>query len=319
MGMRPMVDVVWTTENQAGDPRWPTPYKPKPNIVHDIVCAALSTGPLGFGDLINGTNASLLLRASRSDGTLLKPASSAVRIDRHYARAGGAEVWLAPTTPATSADPDRCAIANSMPDLSEPSWSQQQPWGWSILATNVNGSAPSGAPIMIDELWPAPALGAKFLVAVVERTGPYPPPRCANGSDASTCLALWDERTPLVVDTAGHGDGSIHNFTLLTAAPVLASGWALLGDLSKFVPVSPQRFVRVAPPLAGSSAPFEVDVIGSPGEEISISLVAPPDDGGVRRVVVLDVFIRSHTATRVECALGRATVCIATPRGEISR
>ena len=33
------------------------------------------------------------------------------------------------------------------------------------------------------------------------------------------------------------------NFTLFAAAPMLSNGWALLGDLTKLVPCSPQRFV----------------------------------------------------------------------------
>ena len=52
----------------------------------------LSTGPVGFGDAVNKTNASLLSRAIRTDGVILKPASAALRLDRFYDERGkGAE------------------------------------------------------------------------------------------------------------------------------------------------------------------------------------------------------------------------------------
>ena len=53
--------------------------------------------------------------------------------------------------------------------------------------------------------------------------------------------------------------------------PILPNGWVLLGDLSKFVPVSPQRFVEQTAEFA---ADFSFLVIGADAEIVSVSLVA---------------------------------------------
>ena len=67
-------------------------------------------------------------------------------------------------------------------------------------------------------------------------------------------MALWDARQPLPIATAGAAAGGpstpTQNFTLYAAAPILDSGWTLLGDLRKLVPCSPQRIVT---PSAGAA------------------------------------------------------------------
>ena len=232
MGARPMVDVLWTVSNQT-DPRWGTKGVCKPNVLHDIISAVLSTGPVGFGDRLNRTNVSLLSRATRADGIILKPASAALRLDRFYdAHRGGAEIWAAPTEPGTS-DPRTDSVANSMAALESAS-SPDALRGWMILATNVDGGV-SGAPVATSELWPPPAEDAQFLVAQLEHRSPSQlRPPCSNGSLVADCLFRWSFKSPLPVAT---GDTSFlpgcvsHNFTLLSAAPVLANGWALLGAL----------------------------------------------------------------------------------------
>ena len=94
------------------------------------------------------------------------------------------------------------------------------------------------------------------------------------------------------------------NFTLFHAAPVLSSGWTLLGEMSKFVPCSPQRFVALssagaprAVDLTRSGADLTVRVLGLAGENVEVTLVAPsrsassPLDG---TIVVLEVEIGSQ-------------------------
>ena len=114
---------------------------------------------------------------------------------------------------------------------------------------------------------------------------------------------------PLNVSTAPAA-GLHRSFKLQSAAPVLDSGWTLLGDLSKVVPVSPQRFVAEA----GGAAPQEADlalaggkglqfsVIGASGEVVNVTLVAPPKVDG-RRVldgVIVEVQVRLGEAGRAE-------------------
>ena len=273
--------------------------------------------------------------ATRKDGNILKPAATALRIERHYLNApvGGAEIWVAPTGPAGSAQSEKDARANSMVLLGNDEMfegADKALWWWSILATNVDGAAPSGAPLKTSELWPAPASATQLLVATLQRTEatgdlgssgydklvdttPKPGPTCTNGSKASTCLTLWDATTPLAVGTVGTAptDGA-KNFTLLAAAPVLSTGWTLLGDLTKLVPCSPQRFVAPGTldalldvDLTGAAAAdLAFTVLGSPGEKVPVTVVAPSTDAAAPlagTIVVVDVVVGAGGAAKVEC------------------
>merc|ERR1719506_2055354 len=75
-----MMDVLWTTEHQPGNPY----HRDRPNVQHDAIFTTLSTGPFGIGDMLGCTNATLIAAATRSDGVILKPAAAALRIDRFY-------------------------------------------------------------------------------------------------------------------------------------------------------------------------------------------------------------------------------------------
>ena len=57
------------------------------DIERNLIMATLTTGPLGIGDMIGGTNLTLLNRALRSDGVILKPGFAAHRLDSFYLNA----------------------------------------------------------------------------------------------------------------------------------------------------------------------------------------------------------------------------------------
>lgn len=80
LGVRPMMDVLWTNEHQPGNPY----HRDRPNVLHDAIFTTLSTGPFGIGDMLGDTNASLVAAATRADGIILKPAAAALRVDRFY-------------------------------------------------------------------------------------------------------------------------------------------------------------------------------------------------------------------------------------------
>jgi hypothetical protein len=84
-----------------------------------------------------------------------RPASTALRVDRYYRPSplGGAEIWAAPTGVAGSLTDDR---ANAMAAVGGAGVSTANGmWWWSVLATNVDGTVPSGQPLGISELWPS--------------------------------------------------------------------------------------------------------------------------------------------------------------------
>merc|ERR1719174_960083 len=60
LGVRPMMDVLWTTEHQPGNPY----HRDRPNVQHDAIFTPLSTGPFGIGDMLGCTNATLIAAAT---------------------------------------------------------------------------------------------------------------------------------------------------------------------------------------------------------------------------------------------------------------
>ena len=316
MGVRPFTDVLWTESRQA-DPRWgPNALRPTP--LHDLVVATLTAGPVGFGDLVNRTDAALLRLATRSDGTILKPASTALRLERFYRPppVGGAEVWAAVAGPAGGASSALDARANSMAQLDPPV--PGGIWWWSVLATEADG----GPALQPAELWPRPEPGRQLLAVAINGTGGRAR-RCVPGAPASSCALLWDASSPLPVGTGGprrrRAAPFALEFVLYAAAPVLHSGWTLLGELDKLVPCSPQRFVApsdAAAPRDGDFATeqgdgFRVEVRGVPGERVAVTLVAPAERGASplqgKLVVVEGAMGRRGSAT-LQCERGACTL-----------
>lgn len=175
----------------------------------------------------------------------------------------------------------------------------QRPWGWVILGTNVDAQRPSGAPIRIEELWPKPAAGALYYVTFPARTGDERlEEACIDGAPAARCTRVWDSARPLPIGTygpTGTRGCPIHQFVLASASPVLPSGWVLLGDLRKLVPLSPQRFVVTAADAA-SPEMLRFRVIGSAGDAVPVTLVTPGQ--GVR---VVNVTVGPKGSTAVSC------------------
>ena len=92
----------------------------------------------------------------------------------------------------------------------------------------------------------------------------------------------------------------IRRFQLRSVAPVLSSGWAIIGEEAKFVRVSEQR-VDAAGEGAGEGAARELlfRVMGRPGESVEVTLVSP-----ARVVLIQSVTIGAEGTSilRVPCA-----------------
>ena len=112
--------------------------------------------------------------------------------------------------------------------------------------------------------------------------------RCAEGAPALACAAEFGAGGLKVVTGVGPNQrdrGAPHPFELFSLAPVLGSGFALLGELSKIMRVAHVRFPAVAasgvPGGAGAAAAtLSFLRAGAAGEEVDVALLAPPPDGG---------------------------------------
>jgi hypothetical protein len=326
--IRPVMDVLWTIESQ------PTRNGgTRPDIVHEIIIATLTTGPVGFGDAINYTNATLLRQATRADDVILKPAAAAARVDAFYGDAGfgPGEVWAAASAPARDASASRDRRADSRAALSGAGGAAGDGvWWWTILATQVDQPVKALSP---SALWPPSAPGTQFVAAEFGRAP------CANNSVAASCLLAFGEgAAALNVSTQSGASGTAPRlWRLLSAAPVMPGGWVLVGEESKFVRVSPQRIVAAAFVAPAPTASDAVDaaaelgadggglsftVIGAPNEVVRLTIVAPATRGGAAtaaaaldgQILLVDVVVSAGGSAGVQCRTGggpRAPSCVA--------
>lgn len=104
---------------------------------------------------------------------------------------------------------------------------------------------------------------------------------CVAGRPASHgCISLLDAVAPRIVPETKGGQVRLTVFY-----EPLSNGAYLLGELTKFVHVSPQRFGNVQ--LGGSSpCGFRVEVLGEPREVVKVVAV---DGGGIVRVTQVEV------------------------------
>ena len=138
------------------------------------------------------------------------------------------------------------------------------------------------------------ACGASGLAAFGYVAVPWSPgfyameARCAEGAPALACVAPFGAAGLALatgVDAQQRERGARHPFELLSLAPVLGSGFALLGELAKITRVGAVRFPAVSasgsPGGAGdAAATLSVLLAGAAGEEVEVALLAPPPDGG---------------------------------------
>lgn len=100
------------------------------------------------------------------------------------------------------------------------------------------------------------------------------------GLAAKTYVAYEANTTSTVVSLSGSSTISLKacgkwDFQLWALAPVLGNGWTLLGEPSKWVPVSAARFHSLAYDSNGADTEASVIAVGPEGEKIEVAWLAP--------------------------------------------
>jgi len=130
--------------------------------------------------------------------------------------------------------------------------------------------------------------------------------RCADGAAALNCVRPFDATTGLDVTT---GDAPIpavkggpHAFDIISLSPLFSSGWALLGEIAKFVRVSPVRVTAIA--VASHSVTTWVE--GAPNELVKLALLSPGDDAQLEsaRVRLVEIAFNAEGGTAVVVCSG---------------
>jgi len=235
LGIRPSKDNFWTTSYQPNN-TYNRISEPNPELI--TLVAALSTGPVGFSDGINFTNAELLMKTCRKDGLLLQPSKPLTSIDASFAISGR-------QTPAGS------NIFMSYSTITSYT-------AYYLLAVDVNSSFV----LNNNDFWPSLQSQDYYYRNNNSYSG------CSNLTTANSCIRSLLSGYPDIMNGNQFPNGT-HQFDLWTFTPFVG-GWSLLGELDKFTAVAPERFDNISF-LNGIS--FTVN--GVPNEIVNIWLVQP--------------------------------------------
>lgn len=209
--------------------------------------SVLSTASVAFSDEIGHMNGTRLARLCRADGVVLAPDAPATAVDGVFT-----------TVPDRSSVPPAGPIFQT--GLVEVWQSRVQYDGdlswYQVLAVDL------AAPFVLHmrrDLHIDSSMVATFLVFDYANMA-IPP------------LAMLDAATPTFTISPKPGEKSASiPFSYLQVIPVLPrSGFVLLGELSRYVPVSKRRFSAII----DKPSQFEATVVGSAGERVLVHLLS---------------------------------------------
>lgn len=251
-------DTVWTTDNNRTETpgcQWTTDHETIAAELH-VVLALMATGPVGISDGIGMTNANLLRRIMKQDGTLLQPSKPITAVDSTFLNDVKLKGYLFGTY----------GLGPS----------------WIFVAFKLQDSFA----VTPRDFWPRIQDKGRLLAY----RGFSSDKTCQNGRDAveSGCVTLWnlDDHSGLDRDAAVFvaprssfevpgSEFAPHVVTVWQACEKAreedAGGWFFLGELSKYVPLSPKRFDKVECTFYGMS----VSLRGSLGESIVLTALRP--------------------------------------------
>ena len=254
VGLIPWKDTFWTTEKQPG---CPTSYSRccEPNPELQTLLAVLSTGPVSPGDSIGHANFTLLNRTCMSDGTLLKPNSPVLPLNKVFTESFDTLEW------------PRVLVSEAGPEQVEKSALK---WYY-IFAAKLTNSF-TVYPHDIDSTL---TQKQSVIVTLAQTT-------VKNRVDMTSSGGVIDVRTfnpdhPLTIPPMTHswGDcGETVPFAYYMIASRQVNDWIVLGELDKFVPGNRFRILDVSPGPDGNDV--KVIVSGPVGDVVIISFV-PPD------------------------------------------
>ncbi|CAL1533037.1 unnamed protein product [Lymnaea stagnalis] len=233
LGLAPSKDTFWTINHPVNN-RY---NKSEANPTLQVVTAVLSTGPVGPGDIVGGTNRTILMGCCDEEGLILKPSRPARAIDDQIlemafndGKGATGELWSTYST-----------VDSLLYGV--------------ILAANLRSDyviTPGKAGFDLTN----PVAFQGSLLYTIDSTG-----------HVST-YAFNDTDSYTINSTTCRTNGE--NFCLFYTAPVIGFGddsIVFLGDLTKWVPMSERRVVQVWQTL------FDVTVAvrGRPGDDVQFS------------------------------------------------
>ena len=266
LGAFPSKDTLWSTENNhteiPGCP-WTADHEESAAELH-VVLALLSKGPVGLSDAIGHTNATLLKRIIRQDGVLLKPSKPVTAVDSTFLSEGHPRL----VSPLSQAGGDGGYVYGTA--------GFGQSWYF------VSFLLPSVYTVTLRDFWPNVPLNNNQPNVLAYRQFDAGV-SCQNGTNAesSGCVQFAKhlsrhDRSAEVLEVPSAGTASTGQRLYSPAVtsvwqPCTQGGWILLGELDKYVTLSPQRFDKVECTESGLS----VAMTGVPGEAVELTALDP--------------------------------------------
>jgi hypothetical protein len=250
LGGRPSKDTLWSTDNSRTEIpgcKWTVDHEAIAAELH-VVLALLTTGPFGLSDGIGMSNFTLLQRAISQDGTLLQPSKPVTSIDSTFLRA-----------PAV----DGSIYTTHAMDLS-----------WIFVSFQLKSSFP----VRLQDFWPR-INGDSFLVYRTFSSSAD----CKSGNDAVesgcvTMVSMSDLQRHSSTDIVFMAPASSFSSPGSDLAPNVVTVWKncpngvfFLGELEKYVSLSPKRFKDFQCTQDGTA----FRVVRSPGESVKLTFLIP--------------------------------------------
>jgi hypothetical protein len=255
VNIAPSTDTFWTSDNgdvatiMGGcDERGgcPEDHNDSGCELHTIL-AVMSTGPVGFSDALNKTNAQRILRTCRADGTLLQPNKPLTTMDRHLGQPW--RVLQSYSGPLCSGPTPSAPRLHAYPVV----------WVYYVVAHQLQVLPNYQISVELDELWPRPKLHSQWFViwngGGDGRQLDNTTSAClTNGAPAESCGVFVTVGSDNGSFSLPEAQGGYHatRVSLFPACPTVPnlsdpseSGWVLLGELSKYVSVSNRRFSAI--------------------------------------------------------------------------
>eukprot|EP01064_Diplonema_japonicum_P017310 TRINITY_DN2537_c5_g1_i1.p1 TRINITY_DN2537_c5_g1~~TRINITY_DN2537_c5_g1_i1.p1 ORF type:complete len:749 (+),score=180.35 TRINITY_DN2537_c5_g1_i1:68-2314(+) len=227
VGLAPFKSNFWTSTQEPGGSCGNTT---NPDVWRAAAVATLSNGPVTPADGMPFMNKSMIMRSCRNDGMLLRPSRPMTYLDSYiYKKGGGTGPKGHVWSTYTTIGADRYDIVFAMVETQ---------YGMKLSELTLDRET-----------------------GVVEKTVCY-----TRNTKSFTGLVVV-EIQPANGVVALKPPNSRDDFDLLYFAPIQSNGWALLGELSKWVPVSTQRVVAVT--VRGDV--LAVAVQGAPHEEVALT------------------------------------------------
>eukprot|EP00051_Salpingoeca_urceolata_P023417 m.397174 g.397174 ORF g.397174 m.397174 type:complete len:909 (+) comp20104_c10_seq16:1837-4563(+) len=249
------MDVVWSTANQPGNPY----HVSRKNVELQMIIATLSAGPVGIGDGVGLTNATLVTHVCRTDGLLLQADKAATPLDAMYSMPpSDTQLWQAHT---------RLVV-----DSSDANQALLSPVFYTVLGVDL---LDGGMALAVPDLYPAAAAATQAVFAVAALSSFVPGnSQCAAGQPAAGCVRVLKPGSAVTLQTGQTprpGDSHTHDvFYVSPMWPTPCGDVALLGEDGKFVRVSRNRILSVH--VAGCHVNFTLT--GDPGEAATLTLIA---------------------------------------------